>query len=114
MLNPFARLSSHAKIINGVVISVDDPAASLNITSCFFENSYTNEIGEPRGLGGVIYATGSLSIENSMFNYNSFYMEEYQPSTWNSSSSTFNNDGETPSPQEAAFTAPPTQVCVAC
>lgn len=61
--------------INGVAISADDPASSLHINNCTFENSYTFEIGTPRGLGGAVFATGSLKIENSTFSNNFFSLQ---------------------------------------
>lgn len=56
--------------INGVVITADDPAASVFIYNCTFQHTYSNEIGPSNGLGGAVYARGSLSIENSTFLYN--------------------------------------------
>lgn len=58
--------------INGVVITADDPAASVFINNCTFQYVFSNEIGPASGLGGAVYATGSLSIENSTFRYNTF------------------------------------------
>lgn len=76
------HLRSLAQVMNGVVISADDPASSLYINDCTFEGSYTDEVGETRGLGGAVYARGSLSIENSTFSENNFIFEDdvYTPS----------------------------------
>lgn len=64
------HLRSLSQVINGIVVSADDPASSLHISSCTFENSSSAETVESRGLGGAVYATGSLRIENSTFSEN--------------------------------------------
>lgn len=71
------QLRSLAQVMNGVVISADDPASSLNITDCTFEGSWSEETEEIRGVGGAVYATGSLSIENSTFSENNFLSGDY-------------------------------------
>ncbi|CAM9866176.1 unnamed protein product, partial [Pylaiella littoralis] len=73
----FHATEARDEVMNGVVISADDPASSLNITDCTFEGSWSEETEEIRGVGGAVYATGSLSIENSTFSENNFLSGDY-------------------------------------
>lgn len=87
------QVPSLAQVMNGVVISADDPASSLFLSNCTFEGSFSSDTGERRGLGGAVYANGSLSIENSTFSDNFFAFDDINtpsPVAGSSSQSTNN------------------------
>lgn len=61
--------------VNGVVISAEDPGSLLVIRDCTFRNSYVLGLGASAGMGGVIYATGTLSVLDSAFEDNVMALE---------------------------------------
>lgn len=72
--------------MNGIVISADDPASSVFINNCTFRSSYSIDDGYPTGVGGAVYARGSLHIENSTFEGNYLYLQP-QDESWSDGSS---------------------------
>lgn len=77
---------------NGVVISAGDSLSSLKISGCTFRGSYSAATGSPTGIGGAVYSTGSLQIENTTFEDNHFVLLN---SVTNSSSTTPSPTGST-------------------
>lgn len=60
------------QVANGIVISANSPESSVMIRDCTFQDSYVDSVGMSSGMGGVVYATGDLTIQNSVFLDNVF------------------------------------------
>ena len=85
-----------------MVISASDPLSSLEISGCTFRGSYTNATGSPRGVGGAVYATGSLKIENTTFEDNHFgFLNSETNSSWTTPSPITSGATAVPSPAPA-------------
>lgn len=101
-VNPVAPRRSHSvlpsitlQVPNGVIISADDPDSSVFINQCSFLGSSVNTTTGATGMGGVVYATGSLFIANSQFESNQFWSTVSSSETNSSYSMNFSY---TPSP----------------